>query len=43
MVFKKRYFYGCLIAVLLVWIYPLDLAAEFYMWIKMGKRFMSTT
>jgi predicted aspartyl protease len=40
MVFKKRYFYGCLMAVLLVWIYPLDSAAEFYKYVdKDGQTF----
>lgn len=40
MLFNKRYFYGCLIAVLAVWIYPLDSAAEFYKFVdKDGQTF----
>ena len=40
MLFKKRYFYGCLIAVFLVWIYPTDSAAEFYKYVdKDGQTF----
>jgi predicted aspartyl protease len=39
-VFKKRYFYGCLIAVLLVWIYPVNSPAEFYKYVdKDGQTF----
>jgi len=40
MVFKKRYFYGCVMAVLLIWICPLDSAAEFYKYVdKNGQTF----
>jgi hypothetical protein len=40
MVFKKRYVYGCLIAVFLVWIYPMDSPAEFYKYVdKDGQTF----
>jgi predicted aspartyl protease len=40
MLFNKRYFYGCLIAVFAVWIYPLDSAAEFYKFVdKDGQTF----
>jgi hypothetical protein len=40
MLFKKRYFYGCLIAVFLVWIYPMNSLAEFYKYVdKEGQTF----
>ena len=40
MVLKKRYFYGCLIAVFFVWIYPTVSTAEFYKYVdKNGQTF----
>ena len=40
MLLKKCYFYGCLITVFLVWIYPLDSPAEFYKFVdKDGQTF----
>ena len=40
MLFKKRYFYACLIAVLIVWVYPMDAPAEFYKYVdKDGQTF----
>jgi predicted aspartyl protease len=37
---KKRYFYGWLVAVFLVWIYPVDSLAEFYKYVdKDGQTF----
>ena len=40
MVFKKHYFYGCLIAVFFVWFYPMDSPAEFYKYVdKDGQTF----
>jgi predicted aspartyl protease len=40
MLFKKRYFCTCLMAVFLVWVYPLDSPAEFYKYVdKEGQTF----
>ena len=40
MLFEKRCFYVCLIAVLLVWVYPMDSPAEFYKYVdKDGQTF----
>ena len=40
MLLKKCYFYGCLITVFLVWIYPMDSPAEFYKFVdKDGQTF----
>jgi len=40
MLLKKRYIYGCLIAVFFVWIYPMNSLAEFYKYVdKDGQTF----